>query len=718
MKLFKISLPFQMAVATLLGILIGLFFGDLCDVFAPYAAAYIMILKITAVPYLIVTIIHGVGQLRFEQAKQILKRGALFIALAWTINILIIYFIDYLFPCTEGTKLSGYVSVETPTINFAELLIPENIFYALSNNIVPAIVLFSLFFGIALMFLKTEKVLMTNLQQIIEALTRITSWIARITPYGTFLIIANQVGTLDLATFKQVGTYIFLYIFGVSLVVFWIFPQLVHMLTGISAARWLKELSPILLLAYTTSVVIVCLPFIIELLKRETQEIAPSDEKAQNQIQGTVSVVYNLPLGSLFITLFVFFVSRFYNIALSAASQVQLFLTTFLTSLGAVGLGSWINSLIFLLDSLSLPEEGLNLYLTTLPFTSGFQSLVSAMEISSLSLLIILSCRGKIRFTYFNLLKKGVLTLIPLIALSLAIKYFNPLPPIKNEAKSIFDLNISSAIPIEVLTTPQEPISFSEDVFDHILETKTLRVGYNTRVAPFCFLSSAQKIVGYDIAFAYELAFDLGCRLELVPFEYQNLERDLNNHIFDIAMSAVSVNETRLKGLAFTKPYLNPRIVLIAKEKARKLFANIYNVRKNPALKIAVLKGSVFETLVKEHFANNTLILLENYEEFYGLEPQVALLWEEQEAITWTIAHRGYRVVLPNISLGLDTLAYAIPANNPRFLSYLNQWLNLKESEGYTKNQYDLWVKGKTRIVATQEPRWSILRNVLHVQTR
>ena len=97
-------------------------------------------------------------------------------------------------------------------------------------------------------------------------------------------------------------------------------------------------------------------------------------------------MVFNLPLGSLFITVFVFFISIFYNVPLQLAAQFKLFVTTFLTSLGAVGLGSWINTLTFILDSLGLPVEAINLYLATLPFTAGFQSMLSVMEIASLSL--------------------------------------------------------------------------------------------------------------------------------------------------------------------------------------------------------------------------------------------------------------------------------------------------------------------------------------------
>jgi Na+/H+-dicarboxylate symporter len=306
MGIFKLSLPVQMAIATILGIFTGLFLGDICSIFAPYGSAYIMILKATAIPYLIVAIIHGIGQLNSFQAKMILKKGIMFIAVAWMINIAMIYLIYWSFPQAKSAQ-PGYISTEAAHINFAELLIPENIFYDLANNIIPAIVVFSLVLGISLMQIKEKDNLMNTLRSLVESLTKITSWIAKITPFGTFLIIANQVGTIQFSTIKQISTYIILYIVCILLIIFLIFPRIIHALTHIKASSWIKLLFPILLLAYTTNVVLVCIPFIIELLRREAQALEPFDEKMQTQLQGTVSVVFNLPLGSLFITLFVLF---------------------------------------------------------------------------------------------------------------------------------------------------------------------------------------------------------------------------------------------------------------------------------------------------------------------------------------------------------------------------------------------------------------------------
>jgi ABC-type amino acid transport substrate-binding protein len=486
------------------------------------------------------------------------------------------------------------------------------------------------------------------------------------------------------------------------------------MLTGIPSYRWLQQTFPILLLAYTTNVVIVCLPFIIELLKKETQLLDPKDEKAQSQIQGTVSVVFNLPLGSLFITLFIFFISIFYSFPLSSGSQVELFITTFLTSLGAVGLGSWINSLTFILDSLGLPSDAVNIYLTTLPFTSGFQSMLSVIEIASLSLFITLSCRQMIRLQWTRILRTGVLTVLPVLLIFGGMRVMNPFPEIKNDTKSIFELKILSSIPTTVLPTPQQTTMPEKDALDRIFKSKKIRVGFNPSVPPFCFYNIDGKVVGYDIAFAYELAYDLGCSLELVPMQYGKLTEELAQGYYDIAMSAVTINEERLKQLLFTNPYLTPRLVLVVSEQSRKQFSTLEKIHESPHLQIAILKGSSFETYARERFPEKMILQLHSYDEFLKQGPHVALLWEEEEAIAWLLGNRGYRLILTHPPLGVDAIGYAIDSKSLRFLDYLNPWLQLKQSQGFTDKQFDLWIKGKTEIAAPNEPRWSIIRNVLH----
>ncbi len=114
----------------------------------------------------------------------------------------------FLFPHTHGSVHSSYSTLTPSTINFAALLIPDNIFYALSNNLIPAVVVFGLMLGIALMHLREKQTVLSFLDALVEAFTRMTGWISRITPLGTFLIIADRVGMIQIATVKQISTYL------------------------------------------------------------------------------------------------------------------------------------------------------------------------------------------------------------------------------------------------------------------------------------------------------------------------------------------------------------------------------------------------------------------------------------------------------------------------------------------------------------------------------
>lgn len=717
MQIFKASLALQMAFATVLGLICGLIFGDLCDAFTPYAGAYIMLLKVTAIPYLMGAIIHGIGQLSVPQAKLILKKGVIFLAVAWTINVLMIYATYFIFPKPQAANATGYIIGNAAPINFFELLIPENIFYDLSNNIIPSVVVFALLIGIALMYLKDKQTIMSGCQNLVEALTRVTGWIARITPIGTFIIIANKAGTIQFTTIKQVSSYLILYILCLSIVIFWIFPKLISMLTHIPSSRWLKQLSPILLIAYTTNVVIVCLPYIVELLKKETLAIDPFDEKAQNQIQGTVSVVFNLPMGSLFITLFVLFISLLYQIPLGMTNQVELFITTILTGLGAIGIGSWVNTLTFLLDSLGLPQDALSLFLTTLPFTSGFQAMTSAMQITSLSLLIILASRKLIRFRLSRIARKSVATFVPIILLFAVIKAFNPLPEVKHDKTSIFELQISSNIPVTTYKTTPTHVSTQEDAFDRILSSKVLRVGYSADVPPFSFYNVENQLVGYNIAFAYTLAHDLGCSLEFIPIDYSHVSEDLSKGTYDIALSALSVDATRLKNIYFTEPYLDPEFVFVTLRDQKKKFSSLGHIKAHTHLSIAVLKGTSYEEMVRSLFPEHTIVLLDTPNQFLTTPPPAdALFWIDSEAVAWSARHHAYKVSFPSPSLGKDSLAYGVSMDSPKLLNYLNQWLELKKTQGYSKTQYDLWMLEKTEIVVIPPPRWSLLRYLGWVQ--
>jgi ABC-type amino acid transport substrate-binding protein len=460
---------------------------------------------------------------------------------------------------------------------------------------------------------------------------------------------------------------------------------------------------------------IVALPYIINIIRREVQMLYPKDENVQSQVQGTVSIIFNLPLGSIFTAAFVFFTAVFFSVKLGFPEQLKLLVTTFLTCLGAVGLGSWINSLTFILDTLGLPIDAINLYLAVIPFTAGFQSMVSAMLISTLAFLIMLAGRGLLSFNWKKLVFGTAFTVLPVLLIFSGLKFLNFLPTIKNETKTIFELKIESDAKVNILTKVPPATPSTESALQRIARTKTLRVGYDPNSTPFCFFNNEGKLVGFDVAFAYQLCYDLGCdQIDFIPIVYRNLDQQLSNNVFDIAMSSISISESRLKSMSFPTPILEARIVFVTPDKMRKHVSTLKKVQGDRTLKIGALTHSAYQRIAYENFPDHEIVLLEDYDEFDQVNPPAdILIWDEQEAIAWSLAHPKFEVVYPKPALGVETLGYPIRLGDPEFLSYLNTWLTLKTNDGFKDAQYNVWILGKTGVATPSQPRWSILDNVI-----
>ena len=63
--------------------------------------------------------------------------------------------------------------------------------------------------------------------------------------------------------------------------------------------------------------------------------------------------------------------------------------------------------------------------------------------------------------------------------------------------------------------------------------------------------------------------------------------------------------------------------------------------------------------------------------------------------------------------LGADLFGYAIPRRGQRIFELPQCLAQLKEKEGYSQAQRDIWILGNTQIMKTQEARWSLLQTLM-----
>jgi ABC-type amino acid transport substrate-binding protein len=97
--------------------------------------------------------------------------------------------------------------------------------------------------------------------------------------------------------------------------------------------------------------------------------------------------------------------------------------------------------------------------------------------------------------------------------------------------------------------------------------------------------------------------------------------------------------------------------------------------------------------------------------QYDALGTDAALLTAERGS-AWTLLHPELSVVVPQPNPIRIPLAFAIARRDAAFAAFLNSWIDLKRQDGTLDLLYRHWILG-TDAVARQ-PRWSIMRDVLH----
>jgi Na+/H+-dicarboxylate symporter len=145
------SLSTLVLIALGLGIVVGLFFGEGVAFLAPIGDAYIGLLQMTVLPYIVLSIVYGLGRLQPATARRMAGVGALAILVVWAIGMLAALLMPISYPEWESASFFSRAMVEPPQrLDLLELYIPRNIFASLSQAAVPAVVVFCLLLGVAL----------------------------------------------------------------------------------------------------------------------------------------------------------------------------------------------------------------------------------------------------------------------------------------------------------------------------------------------------------------------------------------------------------------------------------------------------------------------------------------------------------------------------------------------------------------------------------------
>ncbi len=705
------KLGYQAFLAILLGIVAGLFFGPLTNILKPVGDVFVFTLQIVVIPYIPSLLMHGLGSLTPELAKKLFKKGWFVLVLLWFLVLVVCYIMKVLIPVPLPSPASDF-SLETTASLPGEGSAPAsaNTMYHIFYNGVPILAIFSLIFGFAIMHLKQKDPLLSLLERINSSLEQIIKWITHVAPIGIFAHVAYVVGTVNFTDLFKLQLYVGMIIAITLFLSIWVLPVIVSCLTSIPYKELFREYKLVGFLPFATGIPTIALPYINNAMRRlaDRKNLDLATFKATSQTIVPIGFGF-AQIGNFLPLLFLFFLSFYYRHPLSGYELVMLPLLVTVFSIG-IPQFTFI-ALPFLLSTLMLPSQGFNLYAEISAITLNFQVLLSTVSMLSFMYLVVLRYYGLLEVQWRRLLFHTGCMAAVLLAFTYVGKNFVHTTDNYNDLYYSLKMDRVISLPPHVTVYKERvpaPPSTIVPTLAKILDRGILRVGYDIYEIPFSYLNKWGELVGYDIAYAYQLAKDLDVKLEFVPIDYDTLIEDVNSGYCDIVMSAIVMDEHRILGLEFSSSYIEQPNALVVPVKYLDRYRTLEDVQQIPNLKIGAI--GAYKAVVTAHFPDKILVQAtladfpQNHYDVY--------MWSELQSYIWCLTNPDYTTLGYKNKLGAKYFAYPMRRNTEQFVHFINEWLYLKQEQGFAYKQRQYWFLGK--LYNPEAKRWSLIRDVFH----
>jgi Na+/H+-dicarboxylate symporter/ABC-type amino acid transport substrate-binding protein len=713
----RLGLGAQSIVALLAGVAAGLFFGEGIALLHPVGDAYIRLVQMTVLPYLMLTLIVSLGELQVLQARQLARKGGLLLLAIIGLTLAVIGPLALALPPLQTASFFSHAQIEPhQAFGLVETYLPSNPFHAMANSVVPAVVVFSTAVGVALIGIADKERLMAPLRTLNAAVVRVTQFVVRLTPIGVFAIAAVTAGTMDPATFARLQAYLLIFAVAALLLGFVVLPLAVSALTPL---RWREVLSvahEAMLTAFVAQSVFIVIPILVERCKALMTERGLQSADGDTAIGVLLPVAFIVPnAGKLLTLLFVPYVGWLSGMPLDAAGFAQLF---------AAGVPAYFAksqvALPYLLDLLALPHDWFQLYIPTAIVTGKFDSMASAMSLVATALLGAAAVGGALRFDWRRI---GLSALAAMAALLLAVLGTRALLDAtldkrhhKDEQLLAMHLPRGPIRPTLLAQPPAPEPATLGSALDSIRQRDALRIAFVDDRMPFSFVNGRGDPVGLDVELAATLARDLDvARLELVPLARQVVPEALERGQVDAAMSMPYVRDlfTRLR---FSAPYFDAVLGFAVRDADRREFTRLDNLRQRRALRLGLIaEEASLEQRVREALAGVAVEFVAHgspREFFEGRRADIdAFVMTAESAAAWTLLHPDFAAVVPQpLLLGLP-VGIATHRGDPDLAAFVEAWLAMQRATGATQRAYDYWVLG--RGADERRRRWSVLHDVL-----
>lgn len=351
---------------------------------SPMGDIFMRLLKLIAIPLVLISLIKGVGNLGNIKALSSMGVRTLLIYIATTILAILVglVLVEVLAPgdlvsqdsaqkleavyeqtTIKSQQLAENQAVQSPLKPLVDIF-PDNAFGALANNgNMLQVIFLAILIGVAVLLVGEQKSapLMNLINSLDLIVLKIVDVIMMFAPVGVFALMASMVVTSagDFSVLGALGYYAVTVILGLMIMILVVYPLMIRIFAHKPIGKFMRAMMPVQLLAFSTSSSAATLPLTMDTV---VNKLGVSSKTASFVLP--VGVTINMDGTSCYQIIAAIFIAQVLGIDLGWQELAILVATTTISSIGTPGVpGGSIVILVMVLSSVGIPAEGLALIL-------------------------------------------------------------------------------------------------------------------------------------------------------------------------------------------------------------------------------------------------------------------------------------------------------------------------------------------------------------------
>ena len=247
------------------------------------------------------------------------------------------------------------------------------------------------------------------------------------------------------------------------------------------------------------------------------------------------------------------------------------------------------------------------------------------------------------------------------------------------------------AVPLWAKSIRQELIKAG--TLEHVIAKNKLRIGFSTFV-PWAMKDKKGGYTGYEIEVARQLAADMGVEAVFVPTKWSGIIPALLTGKFDIIIGGMGITPARNLKVNFSDPYEFSGMSIVANSTiaAGKTRLEDFN---SADITIVARIGTTAASAAKKYLPKAKLRLFDDEGQALQevLNKRAAAMVSSQPFPEFQTLKYADKLFLPlaGKTFTKEPIGFAIQKGDVDFLNFLNNWIRVKQSDGWLQERYNYW---------------------------